>query len=123
MAEGIINHDFADEVEAMSAGIMPTPINQYTIAVLREIGVDTSGQHSKHVIELLNDQFDIIITLCDYASTNCPIWPQKGERIHIPFEDPYGTEGTEEEILNVYRNTRDKIRGKIGTFIRERIKR
>jgi len=124
MAEGLVNHDFKEDIEAFSAGIIPTPINRYTIEVMEEIGIDISNQYPKHVETFVNDEFDLVIILCDYASQQCPEWSCKGEKVHIPIEDPFGTVGRDDaEVLKVYREAREKIGNKIGSFLKEFLKK
>ena len=122
MAEGLVNNDFGREIKAESAGIMPCFVNPYAISVMSEIGIDISGQRSKHIKEFHTDEFDLIITLCDYAAENCPVWPGTGDRIHIPFDDPIGTQGNMEQILGEYRRVRDEMRKEIGIYLRDKLK-
>ena len=119
-----MNHDFKGDIEAFSAGIIPTPINIYTIQVMKEIGIDICNQYPKHVETFVNDEFDLVIILCDYASQQCPECSCKGEKVHIPIEDPFGTVGRDDaEVLKVYRETREKIRNQIASFLKEFLKK
>jgi arsenate reductase len=117
MAEGLINHDFVGKIEADSAGIEPGVLNPNAIEVMREIGIDISHQRSKHIQELLENEYDLIITLSDYAAKTCPVWPKADEVVHIPFDDPFSKAGSNEEILTEYRRIRDLIRKKVGKFL------
>jgi arsenate reductase len=121
MAEGIINHDFGGLVIAKSAGVMPGRVSKRAIKVLDEIGIDISHHWSKHISEFQDDSFDLVITLCDYAHSVCPVWPKEGEIVHIGFEDPYGTVGSEEDILSAYRKCRDDLRKRIGEFLKQKL--
>ena len=110
MAEGIINHFLGDHIEASSAGTEASFVNPRAIAVLREIGIDSSGHRSKNVEEFANEVFDCSITLCGDARENCPFFPGGGERVHIGFADPAKATGTEEEIMAAFRKVRDEIK-------------
>jgi arsenate reductase len=119
MAEGLINHDFKGKIEADSAGVEPGVLNPNAVEVMREIGIDISHQRSKHIQELLGSEYDLIITLCDYAAQTCPVWPKAGEMVYMPFDDPFNAKGTQEEILAEYRRVRDLIRNKVGQLLKK----
>jgi arsenate reductase len=89
MAEGIINARLADRFIAFSAGTRPAGyVHPQAIAALREIGLDISRQRSKSVEVFRHEPFDVVITVCDDASENCPVWLGRGQRVHIGFPDP-----------------------------------
>ena len=122
MAEGLINHDFKGRVEAKSAGVTPCYVHPNAIKVLDELGIDITHHESQHVNEFQNEPFDIVITLCDYAKSVCPDFQNADEVIHMPFDDPIDTVGSEEDILNEYRRVRDLLREQIGEFLSQQIK-
>jgi arsenate reductase len=113
MAEGLLRSYFGDKYEVFSAGINPTEVNPNAIKVMKEIGIDISGQKSKHINEFANQTFDIIITVCDNAKESCPIFSGKAERLHWSFVDPAEALGTQEELLNTFREVRDQIKTRI----------
>jgi arsenate reductase len=113
MAEGWARHLKSKRMEAFSAGIEPRGVNPRAIRVMKEAGVDISGQRSKHVREFLDQSFDYVVTLCAEAREGCPVFPSKTEHRHKGFEDPAAATGTEEEILSVFRKVRDQI----GSFV------
>jgi arsenate reductase len=118
MAEAIVNHDLAEEWQAVSAGTQPAGyVHPLAIAALAEIGIMHQGR-SKSVDEFRNQDFDVVITVCDDAAENCPVWLGKGKRTHIGFSDPARAVGSEAEKLLVFRQTRDEIRRKIPDFLR-----
>ncbi|HOK80366.1 MAG TPA: arsenate reductase ArsC [bacterium] len=119
MAEGMANHYGAGKIQAFSAGLNPTIVNPYAIEVMAEIGIDISGQRSKNLEEFLGQQFDLIITLCESAKQNCPLFPGKTIRIHWDIKDPADATGSEEEILTEFRKCRDIIKEKIIDFLRK----
>ncbi|HWR81933.1 MAG TPA: arsenate reductase ArsC, partial [Candidatus Deferrimicrobium sp.] len=92
-----------------SAGLEPRGIHPLAFNVMNEIGIDLSGQSSKHVDVFAGRTFDYIITVCDHAAAGCPAFPGSGVRLHWPFEDPAAATGTEEEVLKVFRRVRDEI--------------
>jgi arsenate reductase (thioredoxin) len=110
MAEGIANHFLGDRLEAFSAGTEASFVNPRAIEVLREIGVDISGHRSKNVDEFSGQQFDHTTTLCGNARDRCPLFSGGGERVHIGFTDPAKAIGSEEEIMEAFREVRDEIK-------------
>jgi arsenate reductase len=116
MAEGWARHLKSREIEAFSAGIEPKGVNPRAVRVMKEAGVDISGQRSKHVREFLDQSFDYVVTLCAEAREGCPVFPSKTEHRHKGFEDPAAATGTEEEILSVFCKVRDEIRSFIETL-------
>jgi arsenate reductase len=113
MAEGWARHLRGDIIDAYSAGIRPIGVSSRAIKAMAEAGVDISTHESKHVDELTNVDFDYVVTLCDNAAKNCPVFGREAKIIHKPFNDPYFATGTEEQIMAEFRKTRDKIK----TFI------
>ncbi len=116
MAEGWARHLKSEQIEAFSAGIEPKGVNPRAIQVMKEVGVDISGQRSKHVRELLDQPFDYVVTLCGGAREACPVFPSNAKLRHVRFEDPAAATGTDEEILSVFRKVRDQIRGLVETL-------
>jgi len=116
IAEGWARHLKGDIIDAYSAGVWPIRINPKTIKVMAEVGADISGQTSKHVEELLGIDFDFVVTLCDNAREQCPVFPGKAKLVHKGFEDPIAVIGSEEKILQAYRKTRDDIKAFIETL-------
>ena len=113
MAQGWTRHFWSDSIEAYSAGIEARGINPRAVQVMKQAGVDISDQQSKHLDELKNIDFDYVITLCDHAAENCPVFPGKAKVVHVGFEDPpklAKNARTEEEVLGCYRRVRDEIK-------------
>ncbi len=113
MAEGFARHLLGDLLDVFSAGIEARGLDPYAVEVMKEIGIDISGQRSKKINELGNAEFDYVITLCDSAQKNCPFFPAKYGMIHKEFDDPVNLvsgEPNEQEILKHYRRVRDEIR-------------
>jgi arsenate reductase len=119
MAEAFLRKYDADRFEAYSAGLEPKEINPLTIQVMKESGLDISGQHSKGIAEYLGKiLFEYLITVCDDAEKNCPtIWPGVNQRMHWHFEDPAKFEGSEEQKLAKFREVRDLIEQRIIAWL------
>jgi arsenate reductase (thioredoxin) len=115
LAEGLMRHLRGDEFEVFSAGTDPKGVHPKTIVALGEIGIDASGQTSKHIGDLPVKEFDYIVTLCGNAAQNCPVFAGKGVRMHHGFDDPAAVTGTEQVVLDSFRKIRDEIK----TFIIE----
>ena len=116
MAEGLMRHAVGERCEVASAGTRPSLVRPEAIAVMREIGIDISGHRSKSVDEFTGREFNYVITVCDKATAACPVFPGKTVRLHWPFEDPAGVEGSEEERRAAFRKVRDDIRDRIQEF-------
>ena len=113
MAEGWTRHLKSDVIEPYSAGIETHDLNPNAVKVMAEVGVDISSHCSKHIDELKGIEFDYVVTLCDHASENCPMFPGRVKIVHVGFDDPskLTTEANDEqEKLNCYRRVRDEIR-------------
>lgn len=119
MAEGLARHLKSDLLEVSSAGTAPQRLNPDAVRVMQEIGIDISSHRAKSVEELGSRSFDYVITVCDDAHENCPIWPGRGKVIHQGFDDPpalAARAGSEEERLQFYRRVRDEIATYIETL-------
>lgn len=116
MAEGILRHIAGDKYDVTSAGTIASFVRPQAIAVMNEIGIDISDHRSKCLDEFLDLHFDYIITVCDNANQTCPTFPGNATRIHWGFEDPAEAQGTEEQILAVFRSVRDEIFQRLRSF-------
>jgi arsenate reductase (thioredoxin) len=119
MAEGVLRWLGGDRVESFSAGTHPSRVNPFAVQVMREIGVDISGQYSKPVTEFIGKPFDAVITVCDRAAETCPAFPGKTERIHWSFPDPAAVEGDEAKLA-AFRSVRDGLIERFRSFLDER---
>jgi arsenate reductase len=122
MTEGFLK-SFDSRLEVHSAGTEPSSrVNPYAIRVMKEVGIDISGGHPKKVDQFIDQPIDYVITVCDDADKNCPYFRGKvGKRMHIGFPDPADATGTEEEILAVFRKTRDDIRDRFRALYDDEI--
>ena len=107
MAEAWIRHVAGERVEVHSAGTHPWKLHPMVPEVMAEVGVSTEGQYSKSVDEFVDQEFDLVVTVCDSAAESCPVFPGARERLHWPFEDPAMV--PVEEQGEVFRRVRDEI--------------
>jgi len=110
IAEGWANHLKSDVIEAYSAGIRPIGVNPKTIKVMAEAGIDISDHASKHIDDLAGIDFDYVVTVCDNAREQCPVFPGKVKLFHKSFDDPYFATGSEEKVMTEFRRVRDQIK-------------
>ena len=108
MAEGLINYIYKGRVEAKSAGTEATKVNPLAIQVMGDIGIDISGHHSKTLDQFIDEDFDLVITVCDSANETCPVFPSASRKIHKGFEDP--NNAPENEKYARFAKVRDEIR-------------
>ncbi len=120
MAEGFLR-SFDPRLEVYSAGTKPEKeVNRFAVSVMKESFIDISRQRPSHIAVFQNENFDIVITVCDHAKEICPIFTGKvNKHIHIGFTDPADATGTDDEILNVYRTIRDQIKNDFYIFYKQ----
>lgn len=117
MAEAIVNARLDDAWEAYSAGTQPAGyVHPLALRALAEIGITHSGR-SKRADEYRGVPFDLVVTVCDDAAENCPVWLGQGKRVHLGFPDPAKATGSEEEAMSVFRTVRDDIARGVSTLI------
>lgn len=111
MAEGILRNSAAELIEVASAGSNPSGyVHPKAITVLDEIGIDISSHTSKHMNDFLDQDIHTVITVCGNADQECPTYPGQFHRHHWGFEDPAHAEGSEDEIMEVFRKVRNEIK-------------
>jgi arsenate reductase len=111
MAEGFLKATAGDILDVQSAGSKPAGyVHPVAIQVMQEVGIDISRHHSKHLDQFTNRPVETVITVCGNADQVCPIFPGQVNRYHWGFVDPAHAQGTEEEVLQVFRQVRDEIR-------------
>jgi arsenate reductase len=109
MAEGLLRKKYGDRFDVYSAGTRRSRVSARAIQVMNEIGIDISHHHSKNLEEISGMTFDLAVILCDNAYRICPVVSEAEETIHCGFPDPHLTSGSEEDVLNGYRESRDRI--------------
>jgi arsenate reductase len=120
MAEGLLRNMAGDRFEVESAGVAPTQVRPEATEAMREIGIDISDQRSKSVDQFAGKEFDYVITVCDNAKEQCPVFPGKTQRIHWSFEDPAAVEGEWDERLEAFRKVREEIEERLIEFAENR---
>jgi arsenate reductase (thioredoxin) len=110
LAEGYLRHFANNAAEVYSAGIETHGVNPRAIAIMKEDGIDISKHTSNNVDEYFSVDFDFVITVCDNAKESCPYFPTKATKIHYNFPDPAKATGTEEEIMQRFREVREMIK-------------
>jgi arsenate reductase len=114
MAEALLNHDLANQVRALSAGTRAQPkVADGAIEALKLIGLPTDKLYPKDVDAVMNEDIDLVVTVCDNAKETCPIFPRPVPRIHLPFHDPHG------EPLESFIKVRDEIRARLIPVVRD----
>jgi arsenate reductase len=117
MAEALVNHDLAGQVRAVSAGTKPQPkVANGAIEALTQLGLATDGLYPKDVDVFMDQDIDLVVTVCDNAKETCPIFPKPVPSIHLPFHDPHG------EPLESFLAVRDDIRARLIPAVRDALK-
>jgi arsenate reductase len=117
MAEVLLRKKGGPAYQVVSAGTEPGEVRPLTLRVLEEAGLPTAGLHSKSVSEFMGQAFDYVITVCDSARQNCPVFPGEGERLHWGYDDPSAVQGSEEERLRAFRRVFTAISQRIDLFL------
>ena len=117
MAEGWAKRYGRALFEIHSAGIETHGKNPRAIAVMKEAGVDISNQESSKVTDHMLAQADLVVTVCGHADEHCPVLPQGSKKEHWPLEDPGKAQGTEEEIMDQFRASRDDIESRVKALL------
>jgi len=118
MAEGLVKHYLKNKWKAFSAGTQAAEgVHPLATKAMAEIGIDISNYKSKTPEKFHKKRLDLVITVCDSAAEECPVWLGKGNMVHISFPDPAKTAGTEEEKMRVFRATRDDIHRRVFYYL------
>ena len=114
MAEAILNHDLAGSIRALSAGTKPQPkLADGAIEALKLAGLPVDGLYPKDVDAVMDEDIDLVVTVCDNAKESCPIFPRPVKSIHLPFHDPHG------EPIESFINVRNDICARLIPAVRE----
>jgi arsenate reductase len=109
MAEAIVNARLGDSWQAVSAGTKPAgAVHPLALAALEEIGIRHQGE-SKSADRYQGQEFDLVVTVCDSAAEECPVWLGPGERVPLSFPDPANAAGSDDEKMHAFRRVRDAI--------------
>lgn len=119
LAEALVNHDLGEEWQAFSAGTLPAGyVHPLALQTLAELGITHAGS-SKSTEQFRGAAFDLVVTVCDDAAENCPVWLGAGRRVHIGFADPAKASGSPAEILSAFREARDAIRAQVVAYLKQ----
>ena len=121
IAEGYLRFFAKDNAQIYSAGIETHGVNLRAIATMKEDGINISNHTSNNVDEYGNIDFDFVITVCDNANEQCPVFLTKAKKFHHNFPDPAKAKGTEEEIAEEFRKAREMIKEYCDNFVKENL--
>ncbi len=121
MAEGYLQKLANGKAQVYSAGIETHGVNPKAIEVMKEDGIDISHHTSNNFDEYKSLHFDYVITVCDNAKEKCPFFPSSAKKFHQNFPDPAKAGGSKEEIMQEFRNVRDRIKAYAKKFIEENL--
>ena len=117
IAEAYLRHFAGEKAAIYSAGVETHGVNPRAISTMKEDGIDISQHTSNNIDEYFNIDFDFVITVCDNAKERCPFFPTKAKKFHQNFPDPAKATGTEEEILEQFREVRQMIKSYSQEFV------
>jgi len=121
MAEAFLNTLAGDRFYAESAGLEPGQLNPFVIGVMKEKGIDLTGNKVDSVFDFYKESriYSYVISVCDVdKAENCPIFPGVTDRLNWSFPNPADFTGTNVEILALTRKVRDQIEEKVKEFIK-----
>jgi arsenate reductase len=121
IAEGYLRYFAKDKADVYSAGVEAHGVNPKAITIMKEDGVDISSHTSNVVDQYINVNFDYIITVCDNAKERCPYFPSNAKKFHYNFPDPAKANGSEEEVILVFREVREQIKKYCKSFVSENL--
>ena len=121
MAEGYLRHFAGDKAEVYSAGVETHGVNPRAIQIMKEDGIDISHHTSNNINEYKAVDFDFLITVCDNARERCPFFPSHAKKFHYNFPDPAKASGTEEEIMQQFREVRNMIKTYSKDFVSDHL--
>lgn len=120
MGEALARLDWGHLVEPLSAGSKPAGwVHPLAIKAMEALGVDMSGARSKSADEFLGREIDLVVTLCDSAANDCPVWPGAKRLVHKPVDDPSFGDDDPATRYDRFVERRDEIRAIIAELVRE----
>ncbi len=121
IAHGYLKYFAGSKAEVYSAGVETHGVNPKAIEIMAEDHIDISKHTSNNVDEYMNIPFDYMITVCDNAKERCPYFPTQAQKFHYNFPDPAKATGTDEEVMDAFRNVREMIKKYSADFIEQHI--
>ena len=118
IAEGLVKKQLGVHLDVFSAGTEPKTVDLRAVETMNEIGIDISKNESTNINELLMDEFDLVLTLCDNARESCPVFPGNVEMIHMGFKDIALFNGTDAEVRLKFRELREEIQEELLPYLR-----
>jgi arsenate reductase len=117
IAEGYLRQFAGDKAAIYSAGVETHGVNPRAIQIMKEDGIDISNHTSNNINEYRDIDFDYVITVCDNAKEKCPFFPGKAKKFHHNFPDPANATGTEQQIMQQFREVRNMIKDYSKEFV------
>ena len=118
MAEGLAREFHGDVLDVVSAGSRPAGwVHPLAVKALAEIGIDASAQTSKSAEPFLDQTFDAVVTVCDSAAQDCPVWPNAKRIEHWPIVDPSFGDDDPETRFQRFVETRDELERRIDALV------
>ena len=129
LAQGYLQHFAGNRAEVYSAGVAPHGVNPLAVQVMAEEDIDIAHHTSNHADEYVNIPFDYVITVCDNAREQCPIYPSSATKIHHSFPDPghqpgvdsSGVDSPAVDALTSFRQVREQIKAFAQDFVATRL--
>jgi arsenate reductase len=121
IAEGYLRYFAGEKARIYSAGIETHGVNAKAIEIMKRDGIDISDHTSNNINEYLDVDFDFVITVCDNAKESCPYFPTKAVKLHYNFPDPAKAKGTDEQVIEQFREVREMIRKYVQNFVNENL--
>ncbi|HQQ93627.1 MAG TPA: arsenate reductase ArsC [Bacteroidia bacterium] len=121
IAEAYLRKFAGSRAEIYSAGVETHGLNPRAVQVMKEDGIDISMHTSNHVNEYIGIEFDYVITVCDNAKEQCPYFPSRAKMFHRNFPDPAKARGSEEEIMQAFRQVRSLIKDYCKEFVQTQL--
>ena len=121
IAEAYLRYFAGEKAAIYSAGVETHGVNPRAISTMKEDGIDITQHTSNNIDEYVNIDFDFVITVCDNAKERCPFFPTKAKKFHQNFPDPAKATGTEEAILEQFREVRQIIKSYSQQFASENL--
>lgn len=121
MAEGYLRHFARNKAIVYSAGIETHDVNPHAIAAMKADGIDISDHTSNHISEYDSIAFDFVITVCDHAQENCPLFATKAKKFHHNFPDPAKAKGNQTEITKAFESVREIIKSYCAAFAKQNL--
>ena|SRR5438105_516135 len=117
MAEGMLRTWGGEAFEVFSAGTHATEVRPEAVAVMAEIGIDIGSHQSKNLDTFQGEHFDWVITVCDQARRECPVFPGAEQTAHWGIDDPSQVEGDDADRMAAFRKARDELRSRVRMLL------